>query len=234
MFVMSYRVLILCIAIVTAAVCLPMIGYAAHISDLPPALRLDPAQQVTTVEAKINATRSLLGNPHRTIDARLQSAAAECFTRADTCRDANAYMGLLASHGYSMGAVHIALGFGRSEDEVLAQWLADPYTAYTIYKTGGYSVYEDMGCAVQGIGYGVNVVCFVATEYAPMEVTPTALPMPQMPTPRPLATSTSTPSPSGCPGALCVTIASDAPLRTLMQAGQLCGLAGVTCRKAGE
>lgn len=225
--------IILSSCLVALTLCLTAVAWAAHVSDVPPALQLSPIQ-LQTVEAKVNLTRMSLGFAPRVVDTRLQSAAASCFTRADTCQDATAYLGLLASHGYSMGAVHIALGFGRSEDEVLAQWLADPYTAYTIYKTGGYSVYEDMGCAVQGIGYGVNVACFVATEYTPMEVTPTPLPMPLMPTPRPLVTSTSTPAPSGCRGALCVTVDANAPLRTLMQAGQLCGVAGVTCRKAGE
>lgn len=219
--------------LVALTLCLTAVAWAAHVSDVPPALQLSPIQ-LQTVEAKINLTRISLGFAPRVVDTRLQAAAASCFTRADTCQDATAYLALLAAHGYSMGAVHIALGFGRSEDEVLAQWLADPIAAYTIFKTGGYSVYEDMGCKTEFLGAGVNVVCFVATEYAPMEITPTPLPMPLMPTPRPLVTSTSTPTPSGCRGALCVTVASDAPLRTLMQAAQLCGLAGVTCRKAGE
>lgn len=228
-----WKQIILSIALVTLIPCVTAVAWAAHVSDIPPALQLSPIQ-LQTVEAKINLTRMSLGFAPRVVDTRLQAAAASCFTRSDSCQDATAYLGLLASHGYSMGAVHIALGFGRSEDEVLAQWLAEPYTAYTIYKTGGYSVYEDMGCAVNYVGYGVNVVCFVATEYASMEVTPTALPMPPMPTPRPLVTSTTTPAPSGCRGALCVTVASDAPLRTLMQAAQLCGLVGVTCRREGE
>ena len=230
---MSYRTVMLIVALFIAIPCGTAVVWAAHVNDIPPALQLSPAQ-LQTVEAKINLTRITLGFAPRRVDSRLQSAAASCFTRSDTCQDATAFLSLLASHDYSMGAAHIALGFGRSEDEVLAQWLADPYTAYTIYKTGGYSVYEDMGCKTEFLGAGVNVVCFVATEYVPMEVTPTPLPMPQMPTPRPLVTSTATPAPPGCRGALCVTVASDAPLRTLMQAAQLCGLAGVTCKRAGE
>lgn len=197
MLTVSYRAAMLGVILVTAVMALTGLAFTAHAADVPPALLVNPASQVVSVEDKINFDRARLGFAPRRVDGRLQAAAASCFTRSDTCQDANAFLGLLASHGYPMGAVAVALGFGVSEDAVLSYWMADPVYRYRVYMTGGYSQYEDMGCAVQGIGYGVNLICFMATEYTGWEpvvtLTPTALPMPLMATPRPLPTRTPIP-----------------------------------------
>lgn len=152
-----------------------------------------------TVEDRINATRQQMGYAPRRIDDRLRGAAAACATRADFCLDANAYLALLAAHGYSMGAAHIGYGFGVDEDEVVRGWMGDPWMRLTMFQTGGYSLYNDMGCVVEPINLaGVNVVCFVASEYVPMEATATPGPLirPAQLTPRPLVTRTPLPGPT--------------------------------------